>query len=270
MFTAKPRFCCIFLSLVEAMMPTIQPTKTKTEPITKIISSLGRYNLLPQLQREIMIDDAISSVKCTPQELETAYQEIMKTTQISSNQELTNSCQQNGIAKEQVIASINRKLKIDKFKEVTWGEEVSPYFISHKKKLDKIVYSKIAHKDEAVATEIFFRIMEKEKSFAQLALEYPQTPEANLNRIYDPIQVCSMDSKIAPLLLKIQPGEVLPPINCNNLFVVMRFEKIIPAVLDEGMRCRLLNELFENWLQERCNNEHYRKLMLQQLSSWIA
>ena len=50
----------------------------------------------------------------------------------------------------------------------------------------------------------------------------------------------------------------------------MRFEKIIPAVLDEEMRCRLLDELFENWLQERCNNQHYRKLMLQQLSSWVA
>lgn len=251
-------------------MPSIQQTKTKTEPVTRIISCLGKYNLLPQLQREIMIDDAISSIECTAQELETAYREIIKTTQISSDQELSDSCQQNGIAKKQVIASINRKLQIEKFKQATWGEEISSYFISRKKKLDKIVYSKIAHKDEAVATEIFFRIMEKEKSFAQLALEYPQTPEADVNRIYDPIKVCSSDSKIAQLLFKIQPGEVLPPINCNDLFVVMRFEKIIPAVLDEEMRCRLLDELFENWIRERCNNEHYRKMMLQKLSSWVA
>lgn len=244
-------------------MLSIQQTKNKTEPITKIISTLGRYNLLPQLQREIMIDDAISSIKCTPQELETAYQKIIETTQ-------NTNVQQNFSIQKQMHASITRKLKIDKFKEATWGEEVSSYFINRKKKLDKIVYSKIAHEDEAVATEIFFRILEKEKSFAQLALEYPQEPGADVNRIYDPIKVCSLDSHLAKLLLKRQPGEVLPPINCNNVFVVMRFEKIIPAVLDEAMRCRLIDELFEAWLNERCNNEHYRKMMLYKLSSWTA
>ncbi len=252
------------------MMPSIQQTKPRIEPVTKIISSLGKYNLLPQLQREIMIDDAISSIGCTPQELETAYQKVIATMEATNDQQLSKDFPQSYNAKKQIHASVTRKLKIEKFKQVTWGEEVSSYFISRKKNLDKIVYSKIAHEDEAVATEIFFRIMEKEKSFTQLALEYPQTPEADVNRIYDPIKVCSTDSKIAPLLLKIQPGEVLPPINCNNLFVVMRFEKIIPAVLDEEMRCRLLDELFENWLQERCNNQHYRKLMLQRLSSWVA
>ncbi len=251
-------------------MPSTQQTKTKTEPITKIISTLGRYNLLPQLQREIMIDDAISSIECTPQELETAYQKIIETKQISDDQGLPTAFQHSDIAKKQIIGSIRRKLKIDKFKQATWGEEVSSYFISRKKKLDKIVYSKIAHEDEAVATEIFFRILEKEKSFAQLALEYPQGPEADVNRIYDPIKVCSLDSHLAKLLLKRQPGEVLPPINCNNVFVVMRFEKIIPAVLDEAMRCRLIDELFEAWLNERCNNEHYRKMMLHRLNSWTA
>ncbi len=252
------------------MMPSIQQAKTKTEPITKIISSLGQYNLLPQIQREIMIDDAISSIDYTVQELEAAYQEIVEAMEANNVQALSTSSSQNYDSRKKIHESITRKLKIEKFKQVTWGEEVSSYFVSRKKNLDKIVYSKIILEDEAVATEIFFRIKEKEKSFAQLALEYPQTPEADVNRIYDPIKVCSTDSKIAQLLLKIQPGEVLPPINCNNLFVVMRFEKIIPAVLDEEMRYRLLDELFENWLQERCNNQHYRKLMLQQLSSWVA
>lgn len=253
------------------MMPSIQQTKTKLEPVTRIISTLGQYNLLPQLQREVMIDDAISSIILTPQELEKAYQDIVETMENACEQkQLPKDFQQNHNARQKIHESITRKLKIEKFKKATWGEEISSYFISHKKKLDKIVYSKIAHKDEAVATEIFFRIMEKEKSFAQLALEYPQDLEANVNRIYDPIKVCSLDSQIAQLLLKRQPGEVLPPINCNDVYVVMRFEQIMPAVLDEAMRCRLLDELFETWINERCNNEHYRKLMLQKLSSLVA
>jgi len=237
---SKTSVLLYFVSLVETIMSSIQQTKTRIEPVTKIIASLGRYNLLSQLQREVMIDDAISSIEYTPQDLETAYQQIMKTTQTSGDQELYNGCQQSYDAQKQIHASI------------------------------KIVYSKIAHEDADVATEIFFRIREKEKSFAQLALEYPQDPEVHVNRIYDPIKVCSTDSKIAQLLLKIQPGEVLPPINCSDMFVVMRFEKIIPAVLDEGMRCRLLDELFENWLNERCNSEHYRKMMLHELNSWVA
>lgn len=242
--------------------------KPQVDPVAKIIFSLGKYNLLPQLQREIMIDDAISPIKCTSDEIETAYQKIIKTTQSSNDQGLAASCQQSDQAKQQVIVSITRKLKIEKFKQQTWGSEIPSYFISQKKRLDKVIYSEIVHQDEGVATEIYFRLLGKEQSFTELAFEYLQSQEPNVYRVYDPIRVCPLDSKMAQILKKHQPGEVLRPIHCRNAYRVMRLEQIMPAVLNESMHCQLLDELFEAWLAKGCNEQHYRKLMLSQLSSW--
>ncbi|MEL6581862.1 MAG: hypothetical protein AAFQ14_19115, partial [Cyanobacteria bacterium J06621_12] len=246
---------------------SIQQTKAKAEPVTRIISSLGKYNLLPQLQREVMIDNAISSVKCTPEEVEAAYQQIMETKQVKGDKAFLTNCQQNEAAKKQVCESITRKLKIAKFKQATWGEEVASYFISRKQNLDQIVYSEIVLEDEGLATEIYFRLFGKEQGFSELAFEY-QKPD--INRIYDPIKKCPLDSRMGQLLIKHQPGELLRPIDCNNAYRIIRFEQILPAILNEFMHHRLLDELFEAWLNKGCNDKRYRKLMLRELNSWTA
>lgn len=244
--------------------------KPKADPVTKIISNLGKYNLLPQLQREVIIDDAVSSIECTADEIETAYQKIINSSQKNSGQEISTSCKQSAAAKKQVCESIARKLKIAKFKQATWGKEVPAYFISQKKKLDRVVYSEIVHPDQGVATEIYFRLLAKEQSFTELAFEYLHRQNPDLHQVYNQIQMCPLNSPMGQTLIKYQPGDVLRPISCRNLYRVLRYEKILPAVLDESMHCQLLDELFETWIDQGCNDKHYRKMMLQQLSSWTA
>ncbi|MEM6613334.1 MAG: peptidylprolyl isomerase [Cyanobacteria bacterium P01_C01_bin.72] len=248
-------------------MVSMQPTKAKAEPVTRIISSLGKYNLLPQLQREVMIDNAISSIQCTPEEVEVAYQKIMKTQQIKSDQTFLNNCQHSETAKKQICESITRKLKITKFKQATWGKEVASYYISRKQNLDQVVYSEIVLEDEGLATEIYFRLLGKEQSFSELAFEH-QKPE--IYRVYEQIKKCPLTSKMAQLLVKHQPGELLRPINCNNVYRIIRFEQILPAILDESMHHQLLDELYESWLNQGCNDKRYRKMMLRELTSWTA
>lgn len=248
-------------------MPSTQ-VRPQVDSVTKIVSKLGKYNLLPQLQREVIIDDAISSIKCTSDEVETAYQKLIKTTNNNTESDLAASCQQSDRAKKQVIDAIIRKLKIEKFKQKTWGQEISSYFISQKKRLDKVVYSEIVHPDEGVATEIYFRLLANEQSFIELAFEYLQSEDPDSYQVYDPIRVCPLNSQMAQMLIKHQPGTVLRPIHCRNVYHVMRLEKIIPAVLNKSMHCQLLDELFEAWLERGCNESHYRKLMLRQLTSW--
>jgi parvulin-like peptidyl-prolyl isomerase len=53
------------------------------------------------------------------------------------------------------------------------------------------------------------------------------------------------------MLSSSQPGQILPPTRIADWFVILRLEKFIPAQLDEFIKVRLLNELFETWLQEQ-------------------
>jgi hypothetical protein len=42
----------------------------------------------------------------------------------------------------------------------------------------------------------------------------------------------------------------------GDWWVITQLEQLMPAQLDETMRQRLLNELFENWLQEQLQKVH--------------
>ncbi len=50
-----------------------------------------------------------------------------------------------------------------------------------------------------------------------------------------------------------KPGQLLPPTRLGDWFLVVRLEKFIPAVFDEAMRQKLLNQLFKQWLNEQIN-----------------
>lgn len=251
-------------------MSTIQQSQTASQPIDKIVSTLGQYNLLPQLQREIVLEEAIESVECSLEEIETAYRQMLEAANNNRELQAYNMLQQNAASKKQILSLVRRRLKIDKFKQANWSAEVPSYFISCKKKLDKLVYSRIAHQDEGVATEIYFRIKGREQTFTELAREYSQAKEANLYEIYNPIKTCNLESSLASFLTDKKVGEVLPPIFCHNIYLVIRLEQIVPAVLDEAMHQKLLDELFEKWLEQQCEKPQYRQLMLQKLSSWSA
>ena len=212
------------------------------------------------------MEEVIKSVECSSQEIEVAYQQMLKA--IKNNRESeTSSLLQDAASRKQTMKLVQRRLKIDKFKQANWSSEVAPYFIKCKKKLDKFVYSRIAHQDEGVATEIYFRLKEGEQTFIELAREYSQAKEANLYEIYNPVKVCHLESSLGLLLTNKKVGDILPPILCHGIYLVIRLEQIIPATLDEAMHQKLLDELFEKWLQQQCNEPHYRHLMLQKLSS---
>lgn len=50
-----------------------------------------------------------------------------------------------------------------------------------------------------------------------------------------------------------QNGQLWSPIRLGEWLLIVGLEKFIPAQLDEQMRQRLLNELFEAWLKEQIN-----------------
>lgn len=48
-----------------------------------------------------------------------------------------------------------------------------------------------------------------------------------------------------------QPGQFWPPTRLAEWSMIIRLEKFFPAQLDEQMRRRLIDELFDNWLKEQ-------------------
>ena len=215
----------------------------------EIPSLLSRYQLLPQLLRGIAIDEAIAS--CTEAERQLAIKQFEQQQQIVSEEARVDWLSYQGMSLEQMEELAVRPLLLEKFKNNTWAAKVESYFISRKANFDQAIFSLLRTPDGLLAQEIFFRIQEGEESFSELAQKYSKGPEANTGGVVGPIPLSSIYPTLGKILSVSQPGQLLSPIQIEGWFVIVRLDKFLPASLDESMRRRLIDEMFESWLKEK-------------------
>jgi parvulin-like peptidyl-prolyl isomerase len=233
-------------------MTTVLQIGNRAIAAAEVIPLLTRYQMLPQLLRESIIDEAIAPIHCTPEEIASATEQFYQQNQLSSETELQAWLRHQGMSKEfleQVF--IIRLLRVEKFKQATWGNKLESYFLKRKRSLDQVVYSLIRTQDQAIAQELFFRIEEGEQSFAEIACEYSQGPEAQTGGIIGPVELGTIHPKLAQLLSISQPSQLWPPMAVEEWLLIVRLEKLIPSQFNQSMRQRLLRERFEAWLQEQ-------------------
>lgn len=217
----------------------------------EILPLLERYQLLPQLVREIIIDQAISDFFCTEAEQKVALEQFFQRSKVTTSEERQVWLEGHNLTLEQLKERVLRPVLLEKFKLETWGSKVESYFLSRKASLDQAMYSLIRVKDLGMAQELYFRIQEGEKSFSDLARVYSQGLEAHTGGLVGPTPLSQPHPVIARLLAASQPGQLRPPTRLEEWVVIVRLEKFIPAQLDEPMRRHLIDELFETCLKEQ-------------------
>ncbi len=85
------------------------------------LSLLSRYQLMPQLVRNIILDDAIASYSCTEEERMKAITQFEKQHQITSSEARKAWLQSHYLTLEQMEDMAIRPVKIEKFKTANWG-----------------------------------------------------------------------------------------------------------------------------------------------------
>ncbi|WP_089089905.1 peptidylprolyl isomerase [Nodularia sp. NIES-3585] len=230
------------------MMPVLQ-VGDRQLTATEVLPLLEKYQMLPQLIKEVLLDQAIAPISCTPEEEKIAYEKLAQHYQITSDDARQRWLEQNNMSAEQLDAIAIRQFKIEKFKQLTWSGDLESYFSQRKPQLDRVVYSLIRTNDVGIAQEIYFRLQAGEQSFAELAREYSQGPEAQTNGLVGPLELQTIHPVLAKILASSQPQQLLPPTQLENWIVIVRLEKLLLTQLDNSLRQRLLNERFNSWLQ---------------------
>ncbi|MGL6344581.1 MAG: peptidylprolyl isomerase [Waterburya sp.] len=216
----------------------------------ELIPLLHSYQMLPRLVTEYLIDKAIKPIKCTPEEITAACKKFALANQLTTETEKLAWLERYQLDSEQFIAIATRDLKIAKFKQVTWGEQVKHYFFHHKQQFDRVIYSIIWVEDRDLAQEIYFRLEEKEQSFTQLAQQYSQVTEAPTGRTVGPVEFKALPQPFKKAFaINHEEGKTLP-MRLGKWMAVVRLEKYLNAQLDQPTQQRILNELFNNWLQQ--------------------
>lgn len=227
------------------------PLADRTFSAEELIPLLVCDELVPQLLCEAVVDRAISQIHCTPEEIDRSCQGFYRYWQLDSDAKRGNWRSRYGLTQTQLEQLATRKLRIEKFKQATWGYQIDSEFLERKRQIDRAIYSLIRTKDLGLAIELYFRILEGEQSFAELARQYSEGAESDTNGLVGPIEFGTLNPHFAEFLYTCSPGKVQPPIGFGEWQLLVRLEKIVPAQLDESMRQRLLQEKFDAWLKKQ-------------------
>ena len=217
-----------------------------------IFSVLAQKQMIAPLAKEIIIEKTVAHIQCTPEETARAEQQFFWQMQLNPQQpeQLQNWLVKNYLTREQLQERILRGIRLEKYKEEVWGDQIESYYLSRKEHLDKVIYSLIRTKNAGQAQELYFRISEGEAEFSELAQQYSQGSEAKTGGVIGPIELTVPHLQIADKLRHCQEQQVLPPMRIGEWIVILRLEKYISAPLDANLRRRLLDELFNKWLTE--------------------
>ncbi len=219
----------------------------------EVMTLLKQYGLLPQLQRELIIDQALADVVCSQEEVFSAYKAFYQKYQINSDQDRTQWLERNHFTLDQFEHLVLRTIKLDRFKHTTFNNRVDSYFLQRKAQLDRATYSLLRVKDPHLAQELFFRIQDGEADFTDLVKQYSGGQEAEIGGLVGPHDMTVPHPDLARKILSLKAGQLAPPVQIADWFVIVRLEKYLPAQLDIDMRGRLIGELYEQWLQGKLN-----------------
>lgn len=218
-------------------------------PKGELVPLLLKYQLLPSILRELTIDRAIESIEYTEAEKIQIIQQTYQRHQLTSNEQVQQWLDIQGLNSLQFADIAIRQLKIDKFKQENWGNKIETYFLRRKGQLDKAIYSLIRTDNVGIAQEVYFRLMDGEQTFEELARTYSQGAEAQTGGLIGPVELSVPHPAIAQLIATQPIRKICQPIKLEQWFAIVRPEQVIPSQLDEPMRQRLINELFQTWIQ---------------------
>jgi parvulin-like peptidyl-prolyl isomerase len=226
----------------------------------QLIELLAQYQIVPQVVKELVIDETLAEIKCGKEEEKLACEQLAQQYELTSEEKRLLWLQKAGLTSEQFDNIAIRQLKLEKFKQITWARDLEAYFRQRKPQLDRVVYSLLRTNEIGIAQELYFRIAEGEESFSLLAREYTQGQEVDTDGLVGPVELQSIHPTMAKILSSVQPHQLVPPTQIGEWIVLIRLEKLLPAQFDAQMRQRLVNERFNTWLQEQIQMKKWQIL----------
>jgi parvulin-like peptidyl-prolyl isomerase len=210
-----------------------------------VLEQLAAYRLLPQQIEEIILDKLLTQT-LVDLNIHIGYSSV-EFQEIYTLNRQSRSCQ--GMNATQLTAISARELKLQKFKQLRWGDLVAAYFEEHRSQLDRVTISTIEVDNSFIANELFFRIQAGERSFTEIALEYSQNVYGHNGGKIGPVFWRELSPQIGRVVRKLQPGELSIPLSMGGKYRLIRLERLEPAQLNAQMHQFLLDELFTTWFK---------------------
>jgi parvulin-like peptidyl-prolyl isomerase len=216
---------------------------------------LARHQLLLPLLRHATVANAVATVALSEQERSQAQQAWATQQGIRSAEQLQAHLAAQALSDADAIWQAELPLRISRHCEEHFVHRAEQRFLARKNQLDQVIYSLLRVEDASLARELYLRIAEGEGDFAELAATYACGPEKATRGIVGPVPLLQAHPTLAEKLRTSRPGELQPPLQIEQWWLVLRLESLRPASFDDEMRRRMAHELFEEWVEQEVRGQ---------------
>ena len=176
---------------------------------------------------------------------------------INDSDQLEHYLQQEGWTEEDLVYFATKAKRLEIFKQQLFLEEVELRFLERKTDLDEIRYSLIRVRDGNLAFELHQRLIDEESDFGDLAKTFSEGPERESQGQVGPFPLNQAHPSLVEKLRASAPGELWKPFFVDEVWIILRLDDWSGARLDEDTRLQLLEELFQEWLNQRTQTVLY-------------
>jgi parvulin-like peptidyl-prolyl isomerase len=201
---------------------------------------LRRQKLAPALARAWLLDQLAARVQLEASEEQHLLEQHVK-----------RHGRPEGVTEHDLLARATAATRLRRWQERRFADEVELRFLERKPELDRVTYSLLRVSERDQAEELYQRIKEGEADFSELSPRYSQGRERETRGLVGPVPLASGHPELVNRLRVGRPGQLWAPFHLVNVWLVVRFEQLLPAGLNDRMRNQMMGELFERWLEER-------------------
>ena len=212
----------------------------------ELLRDLG---LIPVFLRRYLEGKYTKNIKVTKEEQIQFQKTFLAKENINDKDSLKTWLSMKGVSESEMNNNLYKSLQIDKFKKNNFGSKLEALFLKRKTLLDRFTYSLIRVRTRNKAAELFLRLQEEESTFNELASSFSEGIEQILNGLIGPMELGKINPVIANKLLNSSPGQLCPPFEIEGWWVIIRLERTIPATLNDQMKARLLDDMYEEWMR---------------------
>ena len=215
---------------------------------------LKNLNLMPIFLRRYFESKFTEKIIPSKDEQIEYQKKFMRRENIANKEDLKDWLKFNGVKESDLNLNIYNSVKLEKFKEDKFSQYVEEIFLKRKSSLDRVTYSIIRVKSKEKIVELHLRLKEEEATFPDLSAEFSEGIENVLHGLVGPLELGRVNPYIAERLKASKPGKLWPPFEIDGWWVILRHERLIPATLNDTMRQRLINEMYESWIMDKIKN----------------
>ena len=211
-------------------------------------------DMLPKLIRNFLIDKITSEISVDQNISDNEIKKYYLKNNILNKTNLENFLKNKRISEEELHYQIILPLKVSKFAQQNFENEIESYFLERKDFLDEYTFNIIRLKNKDLAYELYFRIDSEESDFINLSETYSYYSELYPKGLYGPKNLQGMNPLIVNKLIIASPGELIQPFQVDKWWIILKLINKKEAKLDKSTSNMILMEIFNKFINNLVKN----------------